>query len=251
MDALKENRRYRREKYNDIIVARKKQQNISKKHRHRRRDTNDDLNYNQSIEFNYVQVSLEILQSLTRNLQLRWIFGKLLRQPDEERARRSMMSSVFWPSLWDGIWKQFAADVPRSNVHVAGKIWHNPHELYQELENLVGPLWARWLCVFLNQSPMADVFSCVTKDVEKRYGTQVILCDGTLDNDKSFDLFVENNANGTEELKIRVLKSFVIRPVGIVDTLTTATVDTEYVVTFYPHTRACLTWIYNHPKNKH
>lgn len=40
-----------------------------------------------------------------------------------------------------------------------GKRWTDPLELYECLLGQLGILWARWVCAFVNQAPMADVIS--------------------------------------------------------------------------------------------
>jgi hypothetical protein len=90
----------------------------------------------------------------------------------------SLMAAVFWPTVWSGVWKQFCLDVPRSQVHFQGECWDNPFDLFHALEREFGVCWSRWYCVFINQSPMADVLSRAWRDAQQRYGDHVILCEG-------------------------------------------------------------------------
>jgi hypothetical protein len=108
---------------------------------------------------------------------------------------------------------------------------------------------------------MADVFSCVVKDVQKRYGNQTVLCDGNLGLDGTrgescfgFNLFVEivpmkdGSHFETDELKIKILKNFAIRHplerfAAYQDDIPNI-VETQYVVTFYPYSSSVLSWKY-------
>lgn len=239
-EARQENRRYRQDKRERRHNRRR---HHYKKQGHKKTTLASGGDNGQRVEFNYVRISLELLRSLSDNRRLRWVLNKLLRQPDENRAQRSMMSAVFWPSLWAGIWKQFSADVPRSHIHYQGRTWKDPYALFMKLENSVGPLWSRWLCVFLNQAPMADVFACVVKDVEKKFGSDVVVCDGNMTNDTyfGFHLHIEETP---ESLKLTILKNFSLAIPDDSLAKVPKAVETEYVVTFYAHPATTLAWKY-------
>lgn len=178
----------------------------------------------ETLELNYLRISLELLCSMAEDSRLKSVLKKILRQlgdcsdvrksSQSQRVKQSILSAVFWPGLWQGIWKQFVLDVPRSNVFFNGHVIHDPHLLYYGLEKSLGSLWARWACVFLNQAPMADVLSCVSRDVEIKYGGNVVLCEGTSSQRCkdyfNFNLHVEHGP-GMNRLQICMLKNFALR----------------------------------------
>lgn len=170
-----------------------------------------------------------------------------------ERREKSVpgISCVFWPSIWDGIWKQFCLDVPRSIVHFQKEIWDDPQKLYSALEEALGFLWSRWVCVFLNQACLADVYSTIFQHVQSQFGSRAILCEGkeqTEDGnyfsliskviyDKTNESTYKNEGN-EPSLRLEISKNFEI--IGLKKLYI---VESVYHVSLFPVKMAKLTYV--------
>lgn len=88
------------------------------------------------VSLSFKKVSLEILQSLVGDVKVKRFIGNL--SGDSEK---NIMSTVFWPTVWDGIWRQYTLDVPRCNIHFKGTKWVDPFLLFMSLGKPKLNLW--------------------------------------------------------------------------------------------------------------
>lgn len=182
------------------------------------------------VSFDYLQIAFEVLQSLTIDTRMKRFIGNLLLDPGVMLARRNYIAIVTWPRVWHGIFQQFQLDLPRERLIWQNQLWQgdDPYTLLQEFEGTVGPIWARWLCAFATQSPMADVFTTVWKAYQHQYGPEVYICQDS----SPLEIRIDSTPSS---LSVIFIKSFRLLPGG-------GLIDTRYHLDLYPVQQARLSW---------
>jgi hypothetical protein len=127
---------------------------------------------NNTIELDFYLTSLALLQSMTKDERTKLHIAKFLSvacaSPQDtqkflhtqmimQKFRQHHMRVISWPSVVEGVMEQFNIDLPRCSFKYKGTIWNNPIALANELKWDFGPMWSRWICLFSNQAPLADV----------------------------------------------------------------------------------------------
>ena len=154
-----------------------------------------------TVVYNYRTIALEILKSLTNDERIKKFLGNVLLLQSNLEHKCNFLTVVLWPNMWEGIWKQLCLDLPRESVSIkindvyvdAGtrrveplkrfpksavqNEFKEPFELLMFLQSTVGSLWSRWVCAFLTQATMADVFKSVWLDAKERFGPQTVVCE--------------------------------------------------------------------------
>lgn len=138
------------------------------------RAKDDAENNERNVDF-YL-TSMKLLESLVKDEKTKSHITKFLSvasvSPKEttrflqtERIVRKFqhqhMRIISWPSVVEGIMHQFDVDIPRCSFSYKGQTWNDPSKLYYELKWDFGPIWSRWICLFSNQAPLADVLKMV------------------------------------------------------------------------------------------
>src|SRR5690606_3020589 len=118
--------------------------------------------------------------------------------------------------------------------------------LFNTLETDLGPCWARWLCLFLNQAPMSDVVELVTRAVQqlhRLHGTnstttgQVILCEHPTDR----GMHMQIDYTSRHGLQVIIDKQFrAVQPADM--QVVHDRVSTRYTIGLYPVESVVITW---------
>lgn len=141
---------------------------------------NNEKNDERNVDF-YL-TSMKLLESLVKDEKTKSHITKFLSvasvSPKEttrflqtERIVRKFqhqhMRIISWPSVVEGIMHQFNIDIPRCSFFYKDRIWDNPKTLFDELKWDFGPIWSRWICLFSNQAPLADVLKKVEEKAKE------------------------------------------------------------------------------------
>lgn len=137
-------------------------QNGTKKHKRKRRRSTKFKSAD-TVYFDYLTLAAGVVQSLCLNTEVK----RFIERHKNRMTEPGLMLTVLWPSVWDGIMRQLEVDLPREEVCINGTKWNGSAKgLVTCLDRALNNVWCRWICTFLNQAVMADVFEHLWKTAQ-------------------------------------------------------------------------------------
>lgn len=191
-----------------------------------------------SNQMDFYDVGIQLLMSMIEDDETKQLLKKVLQTKTTPLKRQHNFRFVTWPNVFKGVFKQFEIDIPRCHFTYKGTLWRNPKRLFDVLQWDFGPIWSRWICVFANQAPLADVVKRVHVDTNKDGGDYIVMevNPSLMPHLENIDLL--RTAFYTLEVNDFLVKLSIRKTLMIVRSDMVSDkqlVDTLYEVTFRPH----------------